>query len=632
MKKFLFLFLLGFTTSHLVAQQFKHHDFIGAGHDNGITVKTSSANNTAKGEKTVDGFAIQNDQQLKDASRFLAQATFGADMATIEMTAAMGYEAWLEEQFGLPQTSVLAEMYQQTTAYNGAESVVAEGIYKPWFESAWMSNNLTAPDLLRQRMNFILSEIFVINNNSDFFEDVAQIGGRYYDNLGENAFKNYRSLINEVTLSPAMGLFLSHYNNPKADPEKNIHPDENYAREIMQLFSIGLWELNQNGRRKYDANNQFIPTYNNADIKEFAQVFTGLGDGTPTGVFGNFDEEEEEEEGNLLTTVTTPMKMYDNYHDTSEKHLLNGLVLPSGQTGVQDLNQTLDHLSSHPNTAPFITKSLIKFLTTSNPSSAYVERVAGVFNPFETDNFQKVIKAILLDPEARTCQPTENYTFGKLREPLVRYMNFLKAFPTQGNQNGDYIFQFGDVNANIGQAPLSAPSVFNFFLPEYAPPGDITQQYKVAPEFQILNSTNSIGIINELNNQAVKRLILNNGYEEEGSEEEEEVDEEDEEEEEADPEAEENNEGEDEESEEEGGDVDPFENQNYLIDFGIEEAIANNASQLVNHLDILLANGLLSGETKGIIKQAIEQLDSPADRVKMATYLILISPDYAILK
>lgn len=594
MKKLLFLFFYLITYSHLDAQQFKHYDFLGAGHDNGITITTSSG--AADGKKTVDGFPIQNDQQLKEASRFLAQATFGADLATIQMTAAMGYEAWLDEQFDLPQIKVVPKMYQQNDLYaNPEEEEEVGGIFKPWYESAWMHNNLTAPDLLRHRMTFILSEIMVINNNSDFFEDVSEMGGTYYDMLGTNAFNNYRSLINDVTLSPAMGLFLSHFNNPKADPANNIHPDENYAREIMQLFSIGLWELDQYGQRRYDTNNQFIPTYTNADIKEFAQVFTGLGDGRTNGTFGLLDEEAED--GGILQTVVIPMRMYDDYHDTSEKHLLNGVVLPAGQTGMQDVSQTLDHLSSHPNTAPFIAQSLIKFLTTSNPSGGYVQRVANVFNPFEENNFQKVIKAILLDPEARNCQPTEAYTFGKLREPLVRYMNFMKAFPLQ-SQIGEYLFEFGELKDRIGQGPLGAPSVFNFFLPDYSPQGLINQQYQIAPEFQILNATNAIGLVNIMDELAIQRAYLLSDIVE----------------------------GEDLEDEEEEG------NSPYQMDFSKEEILANNPDELINHLDILLANGLLSNDTKAIIKSTIEQLNSPADRVRMATYLIMISPDYAILK
>ena len=418
------IFILCCLLSEQLTAQIQHLDFLGAGHSNHITVTTSSST-SATGQKTVDGFPIDNPDQLKDASRFLAQATFGADMPTIRMTAAMGYEAWLDEQFNLPQASMLHEMYAHGVLYGEAENIPEDFIYHNAFRTAWLTNNLTSPDLLRQRMAFIWSQIMVINDKSDFYEDLGQLLGNYYDVLASNAFGNYQHLLTDVTLSPAMGNFLSHYNNPKADPSQNIHPDENYAREIMQLLSIGLWELNQNGTRKYDPSGQFIPTYSNADIKEFAQVFTGLSDGTSTGQFGlSIDELED----NVFEIMLTPMKMYDDFHDTSEKHLLNGVVLPANQSGMTDINQTISHLANHDNTAPFIAKSLIRFLTTSNPSGSYVTDVAAVFNPAATNNFQEVIRTILLHPEARDCTISPAYTFGKLREPMVRQLNFLKAF------------------------------------------------------------------------------------------------------------------------------------------------------------------------------------------------------------
>ena len=578
-----FILLLAFLgIQGFLFSQMPHLDFLGAGHDNLVTVTTSNSD----GKKTVDGFPISNQDQLKDASRFLAQATFGADYSTIEMTAAMGYEAWLEEQFQLPMVSALEEMGIQIPIYDELEPGDEFGYHSLWFRSAWMTNNLTSPDLLRQRMAFILSQIYVINDNTDLFEDNGRLLGKFYDMLAENSFGNYQKLLTDVTLSPSMGLFLSHFNNPKEDPANNIHPDENYAREIMQLFSIGLWELNQNGTRKYDANGQFIPTYTNADIKEFAQVFTGLGSGLPTGTFTEFDDPE---------TALVPMKMYEDYHDTSSKNLLNGVVLPAGQSGMADINQTMAHLSNHSNTAPFISKSIIRFLTTSNPSGTYVQDVAAVFNPSEPNNFQKVISAILLHPEARKCEPTPNYTFGKLREPLVRYLNFLKAFQISPNEYGDFeTFMFCPYS-NTGQSPLKAPSVFNFFLPEYSPQGPIGQNYLIAPEFQILNATNVIGIVNEANTRTVSRQYLFDGCEEEG---------------------------------EEPG----VGEETYFMDYSVPMSLANDSNALIDYLDILIANGLLENDTKTIISDAVNQLDSDEDKVKMALYLILISPDYAILK
>lgn len=571
--------------------QFQHLDFIGAGHDKQVTVTASSSSSNISGEKTVDGFPIQSQDQLKDASRFLAQATFGADMPTIRMTAAMGYEAWLDEQFSLPQVSMLQEMYSHGTLYDDEiPNIPEDNVYHVYFRSAWLTNNLSTPDILRQRMAFIWSQIMVINDKSDFYEDVGQTLANYYDVLAENSFGNYQNLLTDVTLSPAMGNFLSHYNNPKADPSQNIHPDENYAREIMQLFSIGLWELNQNGTRKYDSAGQFIPTYTNADIKEFAQVFTGLGNGMPNGIFGEPIDELADEPGIVMLN---PMKMYNDFHDTSEKHLLNGVVLPANQSGMEDINQTLAHLSNHENTAPFISKSLIRFMTTSNPSGTYVSDVASVFNPSEENNFQNVLRAILLHPEARNCV-TSNYTFGKLREPMVRHLNFLKAFHFQPNQYRDYRNELFCFEVNTGQVPLAAPSVFNYFLPEYQPQGPIGQNYLVAPEFQILNSTNAIGLVNEVDIRAVNRAYLEDVC-----------------------------------ITEEYDDLDPSEQ---LMDYSEVLALTNNPTELVNYLDILLANGLLEDDTKTIITDAVSQLSDSDERLNMALYLILISPDYAILK
>lgn len=586
MEKVLML-LCCFSLHYQMNAQFQHLDYLGAGHENEITVTVSSSENNLTGQKTVDGFPIQNSDQLKDASRFLAQASFGADFSTIQMTAAMGYEAWLEEQFSLPQISMLTEMIQHGTLYGDGPSSDLGDIVSPFFRTAWTTNNLTTPDLLRQRIAFILSQIFVINDGSDLFFDFGQVVGGYYDLLAAHAFDNYQNLLTNVTLSPAMGLFLSHYSNPKEDLSQNIHPDENYAREIMQLFSIGLWELNQDGTRKYDDQGQFIPTYTNADIKEFAQVFTGLSDGAANGEFGSIEENE-----NLIETLLTPMKMYQDFHDTSEKHLLNGTVLAANQAGMQDITQAIEHLGTHDNAAPFICKSLIKFLTTSNPSPNYVQDVATVFNPAAPNNFQAVISTILLHPEARNCNISNTYTFGKLREPIVRYLNFLKAFQISPNENNDFVNELFCFGQSTGQAPLNAPSVFNFFLPEYQPQGPIGQNYLTAPEFQIFNSTNCIGLINDVDLRAVQQNYLVDVCEEDFDE----------------------------------------TDETYVMDYSSVLALVDNSAEFVEHLNIILVNGLLEDGTKTIIIDAIEQLSEPGEKLKMALYLILISPDYAILK
>jgi len=234
---FLFLMIVPFC---LAAQKFRHLDYVGAGHTKEI--KVSGSGDQQRLNSTIDGFEVTNSDQLKDASRFLAQCTFGADMSTIRMVSAMGKEAWLDEQFSLPIITMDSEAQYFTATYfsdDDEEEGFEPGEYSVYqFNAAWLHSNLAHPDILRKRLAFILSEIFVINTKSDLFEDVGTISTSFYDGLSRNAMTNYRTLIESVSLNPAMGMFLSHWNNPKADPANNIHPDENYAREIMQLFSI----------------------------------------------------------------------------------------------------------------------------------------------------------------------------------------------------------------------------------------------------------------------------------------------------------------------------------------------------------------------------------------------------------
>ncbi|MEM7102732.1 MAG: DUF1800 family protein [Bacteroidota bacterium] len=597
----LFFALISFLCANA---QFEHLDFLGAGHDNDVMVSTSSDAANISGQTTVDGFAIENDAQLKDASRFLAQASFGADYATIRMTAAMGYSTWLDEQFALPQLSIRAEMMRM--AYNDPgdpdDPMEDFGITTDYLDWAWINNNLTSPDVLRQRMAFALSQIMVLNRNSDFFEDFGLLGGSYYDMLINSSFGNYQNLLTDVTLNVNMGLFLSHYNNPKADPSLNIHPDENYAREIMQLFSIGLWQLNPDGTRQYNSEGEFIPTYNNDDIKEFAQVFTGLSSPLVNGFL------EPDSEGLAPSIIAEmPMKMYDNYHDTSEKVLLNSVILPAGQSGMEDINQTIAHLSQHQNTAPFICKQLIQRFTTSNPSPFYVQDVAAVFDPASPDNFQEVLRAILLHPDARNCNPSGAFSFGKLREPMVRVMNIFKTFQLASNIEGGFFKDVYCLIDNTGQLPLSAPSVFNFYRPDYSPQGAIGQNYLVGPEYQILNSTNAIGIINDVQNRVIFGPYLEADctfYDEDINLDDLQYD---------------------------YGNGDP----EWLVDGQDYSELApflNDPTGMINFLDIVVANGLLAADTKSIINNAVSQLGTPQERLRMALYLIYISPDYAILK
>ncbi len=297
----------------------------------------------------------------------------------------------------------------------------------------------------------------------------------YYDTLAEHAFANFRDLMEAVTLHPAMGVYLSMLGNEKPNPALNIRPDENYARELMQLFTIGLVELELDGTVRTDVNGDPIPTYTQEVIEGFAHVFTGWHyAGAPSF----------EQATRTLFNQVIPMQLYPSFHDTGPKLLLNGTVLPAGQTGQQDLADALDNIFAHENVGPFIAQRLIERLTTSNPSPQYIARVASAFNNNGSGvrgDLAAVIKAILLDPEARLTADVSD-SAGKIKEPLLRLTQLWRAYDAR-SASGQYAMR--SANIFFGQGPLQAPSVFNFFSPFYAPPGEIRDRGLVAPELQI---------------------------------------------------------------------------------------------------------------------------------------------------
>jgi len=483
-----------------------YRDYLGAGHSKGITVTSSSQKDKtdwreqAEAINTINGTGL--DARLLETSRFLAQATFGTNLDYIKSVAENPFEDWIDNQFSINSPS-FQELTQ--TTFNEARSLYLSNGGDPdnyenptWehFMYAWWQGNIKNEDLLRQRVTLALSEILVISRDSN----LGQYGmgfGDYYDVLKDNAFGNFKNLLKDVTLHPMMGIYLSHYNNPKSIPDRNIHPDENFAREIMQLFTIGLYELNQNGTYVLDGEGQKIPTYDNDDIKEFAKIFTGLG---PSGVEDKFpDRDPKFGQGHYFARKDMPMIMYDDWHQTGEKKLLNGYTVPNGQSGMQDIDAAINHLFNHQNTAPFIAFRLIQQLVKSNPSPAYVSRVSSAFNNTKgvRGDMKAVIKAILLDDEARSCSWIENPKSGKLIEPMMRYFNVVRQIDLD-NEDGRYWNIAYDFYKATGQAPLSAPSVFNFFLPEYVPNSEFTDAKLVAPEFEIHNSATSINYLNQV--------------------------------------------------------------------------------------------------------------------------------------
>ncbi|MEM1205376.1 MAG: DUF1800 family protein [Acidobacteriota bacterium] len=521
----------------------------------------------------------------QEASRFLAQATFGGDLELVDAVVAAGPAAWLDGQMALPVEPFIPRIFELFEDGTGGE----DGLFL-YFDWVWWEQVLTSPDVLRQRIAFVLSQMFVISRRTDELFDNSLATGAFWDVLARNAFGNFRDLLLEVALQPSMGMYLSHLNNRRSDPAVNRFPDENFAREVMQLFTIGLFELEPDGTRRLDAEGQPIPTYGNAEITEMAKIFTGLTlapeDGEPV-IFG---EEWE--------TLHLPMVMFEAEHEPGPKTLLGGFVVPAGQTGMEDIEMAIDHLFRHPNVGPFLGSHLIRFLVTSNPSPAYVARVAAAFD----DNgggvrgdMKAVIRAVLLDPEARNSANLEDPHFGKVREPLVRWVQLGRAF--HATSDSGLFRHFGVLESGddgeggegfesvfLAQYPLFAPSVFNFFSPTHQPAGPLADAGLVAPEMEIIHAYTSIATAN-----AVFRALFEEEY------------------------------------------ISDLEETVWLdLDTEVDIA-AEDPEALLDHLDLLLTYGTLSAATRTFLRDAILPLsEEPEEQVMTAIFLMMISPEYAV--
>ncbi len=409
------------------------------------------------------------------AWRFLNQATYGAREGDVQAVIDRGYADWIDAQLALPASLELPFVTAAGEALApGADFTL---LHRDRVE-IWLRHAMQAPDQLRLRVAFALSEIMVVSQAS-MLVGLPWGSADYYDMLARNAFGSFRSLIEGVTLHPAMGVYLSMLGNQKPDAARNIRPDENYARELMQLFTIGLVELEPDGSVRRDALDQPVPTYDQGVIEGFAHVYTGWN----WGGYTSFDRAQA-----TIASQTRSMQAYPEQHANGSKQVLRypGATLtevPANQSPAADLAAALDNIAGHPNVAPFIGKQLIQKLVTSNPSPQYVERIARVFDNDGRGvrgNLGAVVKAILLDAEARS--PSSSATNGKLKEPLLRLTQLWRALDA-ASPSGRYNAQ--SPASYIGQGPLQAPSVFNFFSPSFAPSVEIREQGLVAPEMQI---------------------------------------------------------------------------------------------------------------------------------------------------
>jgi uncharacterized protein (DUF1800 family) len=505
-----------------------------------------------------------------EAFQFLNQATFGATEAEAQAVINMGFEAWIDGQLQQPTSLQLPHLQSLPRPQFLFE-------LQPDRADIWFRNALNGDDQLRQRVAFALSEVMVVSQLG-VLGDLSYSLGDYYDVLSRNAFGNYRDLMQEVTLHPAMGMYLSTLGNEKPDPANNIRPDENYARELMQLFSIGLVRLNIDGTIVTDGQGQPVPTYDQAIVEGFAHIFTGW---TFAGAF-DFRNALPNDANQVV-----PMQLWPAFHDTGAKTLLDGFVVPAGQTGVDDLRDALDNIFNHSNVGPFIAVRLIQRLVTSNPSPAYVSRVAGAFddNGFGVrGDLGAVVKAILLDDEARPTSVTE--IDGKVKEPLLRLTQFWRSYDA-ASASGRYPINYAYIV--LGQGALQSPSVFNFFSPFYAPPGEIRDNNLVAPELGIATEYLSTFITNYMFYQT---FLWNHATDPLG----------------------------------EGITEDTV-----LINYAEEVAIAGDANALID----MVADKLLAGQLSDALRtEILGMLDRiPADqtllRAAEAIYLAVTSPEFA---
>ncbi|MGE3172591.1 MAG: DUF1800 family protein [Planctomycetota bacterium] len=499
-----------------------------------------------------------------DALRFLQRATFGPDEASLQRLQYLGYDTWLREQQELP-ASLQEPALQQLVA--GGASVNQSNRQEVWWRHA-----VRGRDQLRQRVAFALSEIFVVSDQASALSGNPIGLAHWYDMLARNAFGDYRTLLEQVTLHPVMGQYLSMLRNRKPDPSRNIRPDENNAREVMQLFSIGLSELLPDGTPRLDLGGDPIPTYTQSDIEALAHVFTGWTYAGSTRFTSG-------------TPNNLPMVPFEDYHDRTQKDWL-GEVFPAGVDARTELTRALDVLAAHPNVGPFLGRQLIQRLVTSNPSPAYVARVAAVWaddGQGARGNLGAVVRAILLDDEAMRGHVLAPGTFGKLREGLLQQTAIWRVFGARA-QNGQYAYS--NPQDAFGQAALRADTVFNFFRPDHRPQGELTTLGLDAPEFQVLDQNTAIAA----NNQLYRSLVTNHLGR-------------------ATPAA---------------GDV--------LVDLGAATALADDPDALLDWLDRWLLAGAMTPALRQVVRQHLVQLTDPMQRAREGAWLVATSPQFAVQK
>lgn len=540
---------------------------------------------TSAGEDTSTPVAETTPITSKQAARFLAQSTFGGTAGEISSLQNKNISQWMIDQLALPPTLHLNPL--RAKAAVGLEIAGHEAS-----DSFWEAS-VTAPDQLRQRMAYALSQILVTSTagGSDLRDEPLTMA-HYMDILTKEAFGNYRDLLEEVTYSPAMAVYLTYLRNEKADPDEGRVPDENYARELMQLFTIGLVPLNRDGTPQSGS----PETYDNEDVIGLAKVFTGL------SVKGGFRKNQADDDGMFSRLVA-----YPRFHSTDEKVFLN-TTIPAGTGPERSINIALDALFNHENMAPFISRQLIQRFITSNPTPAYVGRVASAFEAGSyklpdgrsvgegrRGDLSATLAAVLLDTQARQDPSTTPQTFGKVREPVLRFVHWARAFEVKTAKAGEeWLLRDTSPSNRLAQHPFRSPSVFNFYRPGYVANGTKTGDADLtAPELQIVNESSIIGYTNFMSSYVRDDTSNVNGA---------------------------------------SGDA-------FSPDYSDELLLADQPSQLVDHLDGLLTHGEMAPETKQRIIDALNEMpirdggNSAKDkerRVHMAVQMSVSSPEFSI--
>jgi uncharacterized protein (DUF1800 family) len=536
--------------------------------------------------------------QRDAAARFLTQASFGPDEASVGRVIALGYEGWIDEQLRLPATSHLAT-WDALDAALKAENPNAwpgqDGVTNSFWRAA-----VTADDQLRQRVALALSEIFVVSMQDTVVGNDPRSVASYLDLLATRGLGRYRDLLQGVATHPSMGRYLSMLGNRKADTRTGRVPDENFAREVMQLFSIGLYQLNLDGSPKLDGGAP-VDTYDPADITGLARVFTGWSWACPVAptpanatCFSNGTTKVGTASSSDADRGVKPMINYPGMHAPEEKRFLSA-VIPANTDGPASLRIALDTLTGHPNVGPFIGRQLIQRLVTSNPSPAYIRDVAQAFNASGGD-MKAMVKAILLHPEARNAAAGA----GKVREPLLRLSAFLRAFHATSDSGQYKIGNTDDPTAKLGQTPMRAPSVFNFFRPGYAPPGVLLDGVQmVSPELQMTHEATASGYVNYM------RQGISFGFGPNGGA--------------------------------------PLNRLDIQPDYRAEMALADKPAVLMDQIDAKLMYGTMPAALKAEIANAIATISitnsNPVHvengkrvRVNAAVFLTMVSPEFLVQK